>query len=54
MLSSAVDEICKDVSLNLSGTAGKPVLPFASWNVLFLMQIYHDFHFVVAWFGWVQ
>lgn len=26
-------------------------LPFASSNVLFLMQIYHDFHFVVAWFG---
>lgn len=26
-------------------------LPFASWNVLFLMQIYHDFHFVVAWFA---
>lgn len=48
MLRSTVDEICKNVSLNLPG---KAVFAFASSYVLFLMQIYHDFHFVVAWFG---
>lgn len=26
-------------------------LPFASSNVLVLMQTYHDFHILVAWFG---
>lgn len=49
MLSFTSDDICKGVSLNLSRSAGKPVLAFFKFRWV-LVQIYHDFHIVVAWF----
>lgn len=51
MLSSTSDEICKMFPLTFLGLLANLCLPFASPDVLFLMQIYHDFHFVVARFG---